>query len=183
VTLGRALLEVGDFDAARQELELVLRVAPENLAAIRGLAEIHHRSGQQAHAAAFSASHFDEMTAPPPEPQDAPPQPPRIQLRPPSPHAEAPAPPEETEPPRVDLERIPAAPQSSVAVSASPADPALAPLEEIEPPRVDLERILAAPQSSGAVSASPADPALAPLEAFLDAILRARESGQGVPLS
>ena len=40
VTLGRALFEAGETDAARQEFEGVLRVAPENLAAIRGLAEI-----------------------------------------------------------------------------------------------------------------------------------------------
>lgn len=199
VTLGRALLEVGDFDAARQELELVLRVAPENLAAIRGLAEIHHRTGQRAHAAAFSASHFEEMTAPrapeppahepsateppAPDPADAPPQPPRIQLRPPAPHAEAPAPAEETVSPRVDRAAIPVASQSSVAVSAPPADPAPAPLDEIEPPRVDLARIPVATPSSVALSAPPADPALAPLEAFLEAILRARESAQGVPLS
>ena len=45
VTLGRSLLELGRYDEARQELEHVLRVAPENLAAIRGLAEIHHRTG------------------------------------------------------------------------------------------------------------------------------------------
>ena len=43
VTLGRALLETGRFQDARAELEHVLRAAPENLAAIRGLAEIHHR--------------------------------------------------------------------------------------------------------------------------------------------
>ena len=36
VTLGRALIEIGRFDEARDELEHVLRVAPENLAAIRG---------------------------------------------------------------------------------------------------------------------------------------------------
>ena len=46
VTLGRALLELGRFDEAREELEHVLRSAPENLAAIRGLAEIHHRRGE-----------------------------------------------------------------------------------------------------------------------------------------
>lgn len=45
VTLGRALVEVGQFEDAREELEFVLRAAPENLAAIRGLAEIHHRRG------------------------------------------------------------------------------------------------------------------------------------------
>ena len=41
VTLGRALLETGQHEQARAELEAVLRVAPDNLAAIRALAEIH----------------------------------------------------------------------------------------------------------------------------------------------
>src|SRR5687768_5243460 len=43
VTLGRALLETGQFDEAQNELEQVVRVAPDNLAAIRALAEIHQR--------------------------------------------------------------------------------------------------------------------------------------------
>ena len=51
VTLGRALLEVGEYEEAREELEHVLRVAPENLAAIRGLAEIHHRHDELPEAA------------------------------------------------------------------------------------------------------------------------------------
>jgi tetratricopeptide (TPR) repeat protein len=46
VTLGRALVEMGEFDAASDELELVLRTAPENLAAIRALAEIHRRRSE-----------------------------------------------------------------------------------------------------------------------------------------
>lgn len=45
VTLGRALIEKGDFREARTHLEQVVRQAPENLAAIRALAEIHHRGG------------------------------------------------------------------------------------------------------------------------------------------
>ena len=45
VTLGRALLELGEFDEAEAELQQVLRTAPENLAAIRALADIHHRRG------------------------------------------------------------------------------------------------------------------------------------------
>jgi tetratricopeptide (TPR) repeat protein len=45
VTLGRALLEIHELDAAQAELERVLRTAPENLAAIRGVAEVHHRRG------------------------------------------------------------------------------------------------------------------------------------------
>lgn len=45
VTLGRSLLELGEFDEAETELQQVLRAAPENLAAIRALADIHHRRG------------------------------------------------------------------------------------------------------------------------------------------
>jgi tetratricopeptide (TPR) repeat protein len=46
VTLGRALIELGEVDEAQGELARVLESAPENLAAIRGLAEIHHRRGE-----------------------------------------------------------------------------------------------------------------------------------------
>ena len=41
VTLGRAWASLGRIAEARAEFERVLRLAPENLAAIRGLAEIH----------------------------------------------------------------------------------------------------------------------------------------------
>lgn len=40
VTLGTALIEAGRLDEAAVEFESVLRAAPENLAAIRGLAQI-----------------------------------------------------------------------------------------------------------------------------------------------
>jgi len=46
VTLGRALVEVGEYDDASAEFEQVLRSAPENLAAIRALADIHRRRGE-----------------------------------------------------------------------------------------------------------------------------------------
>src|SRR4029077_11802845 len=45
VTLGRALIEVNKLVEAQEELDFVLKNAPENLAAIRGLADIHHRNG------------------------------------------------------------------------------------------------------------------------------------------
>ena len=45
VTLGRALIELDQLDEAQAALDLVLKSAPENLAAIRGLAEIQHRRG------------------------------------------------------------------------------------------------------------------------------------------
>jgi tetratricopeptide (TPR) repeat protein len=50
VTLGRALLELGELDAALGEFQAVLAGAPENLSALRGLAEIHHRRGALADA-------------------------------------------------------------------------------------------------------------------------------------
>lgn len=45
VTLGRALIETGLLDDGAHEFELVLRSAPDNLAAIRGMAEIHRHKG------------------------------------------------------------------------------------------------------------------------------------------
>ena len=50
VTLGRALLALGELDAAARELDAVLRAAPENLAACRGLGEVHLRNGRPAEA-------------------------------------------------------------------------------------------------------------------------------------
>ena len=45
VTLGRALIELNKLVEAQEELDFVLKNAPENLAALRGLADIHHRNG------------------------------------------------------------------------------------------------------------------------------------------
>ena len=45
VTLGRALLALKRDEEAEIELERVLDMAPENLAAIRGLAELYQRRG------------------------------------------------------------------------------------------------------------------------------------------
>lgn len=87
VTLGRALIETGDYDAAREELETVLRSAPENLAAIRGLAQIHDRLGHSTemdpHLAAMMNAEVERIAvaaaavplAAPPLPLPAPPPP------------------------------------------------------------------------------------------------------------
>jgi tetratricopeptide (TPR) repeat protein len=45
VTLGRSLTELGELEDALREFALVLRSAPDNLAAIRSTAEIHQRRG------------------------------------------------------------------------------------------------------------------------------------------
>jgi tetratricopeptide (TPR) repeat protein len=46
VTLGRSLIELGQYDEAARELEHVVKAAPDNLAAIRALADIHNRRGE-----------------------------------------------------------------------------------------------------------------------------------------
>lgn len=53
VTLGRALVELGLLDEAANEFALVLDTAPDNLAAIRGLAEIHQQRGDLSAALEF----------------------------------------------------------------------------------------------------------------------------------
>jgi len=53
VTLGRALIEVNQLDEARHELSTVLQAAPENLAAIRAIADIHQRQGRLTDALEF----------------------------------------------------------------------------------------------------------------------------------
>src|SRR3954452_12072030 len=67
VTLGRALIETGEYDAASEALQTVLRSAPENLAAIRGLALIHERLGHAAemdpHFAALMNAEVDRVVA------------------------------------------------------------------------------------------------------------------------
>ena len=50
VTLGRSLLELEKLDEAQAELELVLKSAPENLAALRALAETRQRQGSDSDA-------------------------------------------------------------------------------------------------------------------------------------
>lgn len=56
VTLGRSLIELKELDAAGTELSYVLQHASENLSAIRGMAEIHHKRGNLVEALAFYQS-------------------------------------------------------------------------------------------------------------------------------
>lgn len=43
VTLGRALMELAELPEARTEFEYVLRVAPDNLVALKGIEELQHK--------------------------------------------------------------------------------------------------------------------------------------------
>ncbi|MGH9200951.1 MAG: tetratricopeptide repeat protein, partial [Vicinamibacterales bacterium] len=56
VTLARALIELGQLNEAQRELDGVLQVAPENLAAIRARADVHHRSGNLPETFDFAAA-------------------------------------------------------------------------------------------------------------------------------
>ena len=69
VTLGRSLVELGEFEEAREHLEQVLRSAPENLAAIRALADIHRRNGEPLESAIQLLSRPRLQRKPPPSPK------------------------------------------------------------------------------------------------------------------
>ena len=68
VTLGRALMELHRYDDGRTELEAVLDLASDNLAAIRGLAEIHQRRGE---AGDTSPTDHPPTASPQPQPIEA----------------------------------------------------------------------------------------------------------------
>ena len=74
VTLGRALLETAQFEDARNELEQVVRVAPDNLAALRALADVQRRGAEGGAQAAGAGPPVPQPPAP--SVPDAPPTPP-----------------------------------------------------------------------------------------------------------
>lgn len=53
VTLGWALLDLGQLKEAREEFEFVRKTAPDNFAAIRGLAQLHVLEESQTEAYSF----------------------------------------------------------------------------------------------------------------------------------
>jgi tetratricopeptide (TPR) repeat protein len=138
VTLGRALLEIGEYDEAQTNLEQVLRAAPENLAAIRALAEIHERRGDAPMAGL-------EMPAPVAA------LPPRVIPMPTPRPAEPPAPPPPTpptvvEPPRsvVDAARPVTDPTREPVPPVLSLNPPVAARPEPDPAALRLEAFLAA---------------------------------------
>lgn len=181
VTLGRALLELGRYDEARTELELVLRSAPENLAAIRGLAEIHHRVGDLPETVPIEAPAVTAPVAPavvaPPVAAPPPVAPVPVDPAAVAPRAAAPpvtAPPATTPPPAA---KSPAAPAHVAPVTVAPPPPVpLAPpvvtsrgLPDPAPPRFPAAPPALPPQDEEALPA---------LEALLIAITAARSSAR-----
>ena len=153
VTLGRSLLELGRFDDARHQLEHVLRTAPENLAAIRALADIHDRVGD--YSVAPTTTCRDDASRP------------RPQSRRPRP-SPAPA------PARV----APPAPAAPAAVEPVRVAPAPAPI-----PAATATGGASGPRQPGTSAAParvphPDEAALPALEAFLAAIRAAKASGR-----
>ena len=62
VTLGWALLDLGQLKEAREEFEQVRKSAPDNFAAIRGLAQLHVL--EESHAEAYSFDVEPEPSVP-----------------------------------------------------------------------------------------------------------------------
>jgi hypothetical protein len=204
VTLGRSLLEVGHYDEARQELEQVLRAAPENLAAIRALAEIHHRAGELP-----ESEHQFETESQPSADQPAPaPQAPPAAAASATPPGVVPAAAETTSSvadSAIPIEMaaatpiklqaaVPVAPRPATLVAPSPltsstTSPSIpaAPLTATPSPRQESMPLGATSVAAFALSPAPAarathpdEVALPALEAFLSAIVAVRASGHRV---
>ncbi len=154
VTLGRALIEVGRLSEAREQLEYVLKLAPENLAAIRGLAEIHHRLGDESIEQVADA-------APSVEP--------------------APAVASSEEPPTRDSDPAPD-PPSPIPIRIRADEPS--PIQYSPSPVIAASNLPVAEAAGSIPSdftyPGPVDPGLAGLEEFLNAIIRARGQRAGV---
>jgi tetratricopeptide (TPR) repeat protein len=183
VTLGRALIETGEYDAAREELETVLRSAPENLAAIRGLAQIHERLGHSTemdpHVAAMMNAEVERVALAAAAAAQAPPAPPEPVAAPAPVPAAAPPPAAAAAPapPPVPMPIPISAPAPAPAAvpdfqTAAPLQPPAAPEEAEEPD--DVEEPLASLELE-----APSEPpvylaTLARLERLLVAIDAAR---------
>jgi cellulose synthase operon protein C len=93
VTLARALIELSQLDEAQRELDEVLRIAPENLAAIRARADVHHRRGFLPEAFDFDAAQREaEREATAQAPTEAPVEEARVPVPEPVPVPVVPAP-------------------------------------------------------------------------------------------
>src|SRR5215204_4405473 len=63
VTLGWALLDLGQLKEAREEFEIVRKSAPDNFAAVRGLAQLHVLEESQTEAYSFDVEAESELDA------------------------------------------------------------------------------------------------------------------------
>ena len=185
VTLGRSLLEVGRYDEARQELEQVLRAAPENLAAIRALAEIHHRAGELPE----TGHNFAEIEAPPtPLAITAPAIPPVSPAAAPIPSPPAAPIPPPVAPPVAPQRatvvasetRVAPLPGPDTASSAAPGAPRVAVLLTPQPATPLPAAPVARPPVLAPRPPHPDEVALPALEALLSAIVAVRASGNRV---
>jgi len=201
VTLGRALIELNDLDAALGELTTVLKSAPENLAAIRGVAEIHHRRGELGAALAHyraalalarndpdlqeTVADLTRQVEPPPPPAAADGlsfeqmQAEFLKLAPPPPAA-PPVDVAEAAPARAEASHAPAAIAEAAVAPEAVADAAPAPVAvaEVAPaPAARADALLSAPpaadEPSSASLAGPADTAAARRVAALQQFLDA----------
>jgi tetratricopeptide (TPR) repeat protein len=173
VTLGRALIEVGRFDEAEEELQLVLKAAPENLAAIRGMAEIHHRRRDagydEAHLSNLAEEHAAAAAAEALAQEEA------AAARDVAPSVQAPA----DEPPLYQPAAFEAPEREAPLPEAAAWTPAPVEAPHYDPPGTfEFPEVLPPPAAFSAPAAviDERSPELEALESFLSAIVAARET-------
>ena len=186
-TLGRALIEVGELAEAKEVLEHVVSAAPENLAAIRALAEIHRRQGELDEEKVYSAMAQFVVAEP------------GLHEAPHRPTTDAPAatpvgvaaaepvgPPTQSAPPVKVAAAEPVGPstRSDPPVRVAAAEPVGPPTRPDPPVRVAATEPVGPPTQSDPPGVSSADTdALRALEAFLVGILGARAQRERANLS
>jgi len=168
VTLGRALMDLDQYAEARTEFEYVLRAAPDNLIALKGMEELQQKEGPASPQVAAvartplklrpdtetaSPGKDAPLVASPPQAQVAPP--PQAQVAPPPQAQVAPPPQAQVTPPP----RLPVAPLPQAEVAPPPQAP-------VAPPP------FASPPTEAQVAAPPplVDPALDELHGWLAAL-------------
>ena len=136
VTLGRALVALGEYDEAEAQLEQVVRVAPDNLAAIRALADIHHKRGDAPDGYTADAQTSTAPAAP------------EVVRHAPIPVAVSPAAPQPDNEAAASHARVALAPRAAEAAPALQVESHMAPREMYVPPMdpacEGLEQFLAA---------------------------------------
>ena len=189
VTLGRALMQLQQLDEAQAEFEQVLLVAPDNLVAVRSMAELYQLKGETPPDMSL-AREVETHGSPPPIPVA----PPVAAVPPPSPEVPVPVP--VMEPPLPVVEPMPPAP---VLETSAPEPDMIEAAPEAPPPMpdlplqieeqdfdtdisLDLDAAFAEPEAAAAVPepSEPSEPVERPA-IDLDAAVAAFNEAFGVP--
>jgi tetratricopeptide (TPR) repeat protein len=168
VTLGRALMDLGQDADAQRELESVLRAAPDNLAALRSLSELQQRHPWLDEFPVESAGPAGDAAEPIPDAA--------VQESPRSSQREAPI---ETRP--IDIPPIDIPPMDIPPIDTPPIDTPPIDTAPLDTAPIDALPTDALPIDDHADAGSLEDPVIQELEHWLEAIVADRAARRRMP--